>query len=160
MSLKSISSIKIVVTRNLAIIVSFLFLSFIFASFYNILIVLQYPTHQVALFRIYWITLMWELPIITMGVAIGSLITIVTSKTLAIPVVIVGWFVSMNLFSGQLVGNYGSKLILRHNSVYGRALFYNALPSILLNRIAWIGISMIVIVLTIKIYDQREGVSF
>ncbi len=125
-------------------------------SLYNILLVIHNPGVSVGLLRMYGITLMWQLPIISMGVTMASFITILTGKVLAIPLTFVYWFTSMLIGGSKLVGNLGFKLMLRHNTIYARDLFMDDIVNILLGRGMWIGIAMALVLITVTVYDRRR----
>ncbi len=156
LSSKAISSRQLVLTRNAALICAFLLMSLLVATFYNLLSIFQNPSQDVAWLSIYWITFLWQLPIIAIGVAVPSLITILTSKTLAIPIMVFTWFINFLFSSSQLVGNYGAKLIIRHNSVYERHLFYDQFRGILFNRFMWLAIAVLVTLAAVKSYDEKR----
>lgn len=156
LSSKAISSRQLVITRNAALVCAFVLMGILVATFYNLLSIFQNPSQDVAWLSIYWITFLWQLPIIAIGVAVASLITILTSKTLAIPIMVFTWFINF-LFSGsQLVGNYGAKLIIRHNTVYERHLFYDHFRGILFNRFMWLAIAVLITLAAVKSFDEKR----
>jgi ABC-type transport system involved in multi-copper enzyme maturation permease subunit len=153
---RKISSRQLVFSRSMALMTALILISLLIASFYNIMALINNGFENVGLFRIYAITLLWQAPIIFMVIAMTSLVTLLSSRALAVPLMFILWFVTMLLGSSILVGDYGMKLVLRHNSLYEGDLFSDHLPMILVNRFFWISLALLILLFCIRLYQRKR----
>lgn len=100
----------------------------------------------------------WLLPEIMIVLAVAFFITELTENVISI-FVQVFWAIASLFGSVSLKGNFGWNLIARWNALGDSAIFWQQKQDLLLNRGFYFGLSLVVFVLTIVIYEKkrREG---
>lgn len=100
----------------------------------------------------------WLLPTIMTAAAVGMLFTELTETALAVLLQGVWWFV--DVFAGGTVkihgGMYGWNLMPRHNSELNYQAYVDGFSQLVSNRILYVSISIIMIALTVVIYEQKR----
>ncbi len=97
----------------------------------------------------------WLLPTIMTAAAVGMFLTELTDTALAILIQGAWWFVSV--FTGALHGGaYGWNLIPRHNTVMNWSGYHDHFSQLAANRILYVFLSVILVVLTVLIYQQKR----
>lgn len=102
-------------------------------------------------------TLLWLLPNITIVTALGAFITELVSPLIAIFVQGAWWYLALE--STDLVGEITRyALIIRHNSMGDIALFEAQYGDFVWNRWAYLGMSVVLLLITIVLYEwKRKG---
>ena len=114
----------------------------------------DYAVDSVAFFRY---ALLWLVPNILTSSAVGMLVTELASGLLAIFVQGVWWIASIFSAMGGLTGGIGKfTLVMRHNSLSGRDVFYAQWTDILFNRSFFTVLSILAIMLTAFLYEQKR----
>lgn len=155
---KMSSSAKIVLSRFLAMVILLTTVILLIATFYNIKIIKANGIENVDLFAFYRYALLWLTPSLIVVLSVGTFTTILTNSPLGILVMFIWWFIG--LFGGvdDIYGGYGYQLVLRHNIIGNTDVYFNNLGQVLLNRGIYTAISIILIILSIKVYRiKREG---
>lgn len=100
----------------------------------------------------------WLLPTIMTAAAVGMLFTELTETALAVLLQGAWWFV--DVFAGGTVkihgGMYGWNLMPRHNSELNYQAYVDGFSQLVSNRILYVSISIIMIALTVVIYEQKR----
>lgn len=100
----------------------------------------------------------WLLPTVMMATAVGMLFTELTETALAVLIQGAWWFV--DVFAGGTMeihgGMYGWHLMPRHNSELNYQAYVDGFSQLVSNRILYVSISIIMIVLTVVIYEQKR----
>ena len=93
--------------------------------------------------------------------AAGMLLTELISGGAAILVQFVLWFIPLLRGSGMLWGNISRfTLICRHNSLFYREQFITHMGAFVFSRIFYILISLILVLLTVLVYELKRGGRF
>lgn len=100
----------------------------------------------------------WLLPTILVTLSVGFFLTELTDSAIAILVQGIWWFVSV-FMATDLVGVTGWNLIPRFNSLVGYEIYEQMKDQLFRNRWFYTALAMILLLLTIWIYDgKRKGV--
>lgn len=104
--------------------------------------------------------LLWNLPIIMAMLALSFFLTEVAQNILAIPVGLV-WVFGSEITADTLTGNFGLKLVTRWNRFGGYNSFAAQFAELCRNKIYYVGLSIVLLLLTIIVYEKRrrEGTS-
>lgn len=152
---RKISSAKIVGIRYLALISSMLvpvLLTFLHAVMgVNNL----YPDKNISWINAAGLAAIWLIPSILIVTAVGALISELISPLLAIFVQGVWWYVAAE--TTKLTGNITKwTLMIRHNTLGKEKLFQSQYDDFLWNRIFYIILAVICLVITIFIYEKKR----
>lgn len=99
----------------------------------------------------------WQLPTIMMVTAVGMFLTELTDTAVAVLVQGAWWFVTIFASQGRIGGgNYGWNLVPRHNTEWNWQGFHDGFPQLLANRIFYAAGALILVVLTILVYEQKR----
>lgn len=153
---KKSSSAKIVLSRFLAMLILFTLTILLIASFYNIKIINANGIENVDSLAFYKYTLIWLIPSLMVVLSLGTFTTILTNSPMGIIVMLGWWFISLFGSQSRIYGGYGYQLIIRHNIVGNTNVFFDNLQLILLNRGIYVTLSIILISLSIKIYNRKR----
>lgn len=100
----------------------------------------------------------WLLPTILVTLSVGFFLTELTDSAIAILVQGIWWFVSL-FMATDLVGVAGWNLIPRFNSLVGYEIYEQMKGQLFRNRWFYTALALILLLLTIWIYDEkRKGV--
>lgn len=154
---KSISSRKIVLTRILAMFLMFTVSIIILATVYNMIIISTYGAQNVDILAFYKYIALWILPNLLFVLAFGTLITILTGYPVGVIGMLIMWIIFVSGNVNNLSGGYGWPLIMRQNGLGNTALYFESLGSVYLNRVVYIIISLIFILLSVKIFDLKRN---
>lgn len=100
----------------------------------------------------------WLLPTILVTLSVGFFLTELTDSAIAILVQGIWWFVSL-FMPTTLVGVSGWNLVPRFNSLVGYEIYEQMRPQLFRNRSFYTILALILLLLTIWIYDlKRKGV--
>lgn len=100
----------------------------------------------------------WLLPTVMAATAVGMLFTELTDTALAVLIQGAWWFI--DVFAGGTVkihgGMYGWNLMPRHNSELNYQAYVEGFSQLLSNRIFYASVSIIMVALTVVIYEQKR----
>jgi ABC-type transport system involved in multi-copper enzyme maturation permease subunit len=162
---RDISSMKLILTRYAAMVfmmlIPFIVLS-LFPSIYLINFALK-NNMSVDIFAFMKYIIAWILPTLMTTAAVALIITTITDTPLAIAIqfiwsfisLTVGGFAAYNGGTGDLI-HYGMNLLIRHNTTDNLQYYRDNLTQIAVNRIFYTVLSIILVVLTIFIYEQKR----
>lgn len=155
-----ISSAKLILSRYLAAVIMAV-TPVLILSCSMLVQVIYYANHiqvEYDLFAFVKYTVFWLLPTILVSLSVGFFLTELTDSPVAIFVQVVWWFASL-MAPGKLVGVAGWNLIPRFNSVLGYEIYEQMRSQLLRNRLFYTVLAMVLLLLTIGIYDlKRKGV--
>lgn len=101
----------------------------------------------------------WLLPTIMVSVSVGFFFTELTDSAVGIMVQGIWWLISIFMSTSNLVGNVGWNLVPRFNVLGDHRTFLNVYTELIRNRIFYAGISILLLIACIVVYDQkRKGV--
>jgi hypothetical protein len=162
---RNISSVKFILARYAALVfmmvIPFLILSLLpsislirFASANNL---------PVDIFAFAKYILAWIFPTLMMTTAVAFVITTITDTPVAIAVQFIWSFINLTVGgfaayaggTGNLI-HYGMNLMIRHNTVGNLQYYQDNIAQIAVNRIVYAVLSIILIALTIFIYEQKR----
>ncbi|WP_223068695.1 ABC transporter permease [Paenibacillus caui] len=152
------SSIQIVFTRYLAMIVMMLLPVLLMAVYAAISVAGKYSGMETDGLAFVKYSLGWLLPTLMASTAVGVFLTELTDFPIAIAVQGLWWFLGMFAGMKHLDGGYGWDLFLRHNKIGNTQVFLDNFNTLLTNRILYAGLSIVLILLTVWIYElKRRG---
>ncbi len=96
----------------------------------------------------------WLLPTVMITVSVGFLFTILTDTPLGILVGFIWGFLS--IFTGKLSGDYGFRMLIRHNSTIGRDIIDTAMNEIIFNRVFYVVIAIFILLISVWIYEKKR----
>ncbi|MDO5716271.1 MAG: hypothetical protein Q4Q17_00585 [Tissierellia bacterium] len=151
---KNVSDVSLFCARTMAYLLAFIGVVFLFVTFYQWKAIHAFGWKAIDTYSLYWMALYWLLPTVFVITALSSLITIATDSPLAIPVIVLTWFLSVR---GSLY-KYGWKLIPRHNEFGNEVFFLEHYKQLILNRLLWTGVGIFLSLIAIYVLKQkREG---
>lgn len=154
---RQISSVRLIFTRFIALVAVMMIPVILTAIIANNMVNSLYSDYTLDRFAIFWYALFWLVPNIMTASAVGMLVTELSSGLLAIFVQGAWWFTSVFSSAGRLTGGIGRfTLVMRHNSLTGRDVFFAQWNNIVFNRVFFTVISLIGIALAAFIYEQKR----
>jgi len=97
----------------------------------------------------------WIMPGGMISAAVGMVLTVLTSSPAAIAVLVLWWFLSLSM--GNIGGSYGGlTLIPRHNTMQNKVYFIENLGTLAVNRSFYIALSVVLVLLTIYLFEQKR----
>lgn len=158
---RKISSAKLIFTRYTAVLTMLVIPVIILSVMATIKIISLYPDSKTDIFAIPIMSLCWLLPNIMISSAVGMFFTEISSPLIAVFIQGVWWISSMMNISNGLTGNTGKfTLVCRHNSLYEANLFEEDFSKFVFNRIFYIFLAVIMIILDSYIYSRRRKGDF
>ena len=154
---RKISSAKLIFTRFCALVAVMLLPLILTTAIAHIRVKGIYPDCAVDGFAFFRYALLWLVPNILTALAVGMLVTELASGLLAIFVQAVWWIASIFSAMGGLTGEIGKfTLVMRHNSLGERDVFYAQWTDILFNRSFFTVLSLLAMILTVFLYEQKR----
>lgn len=99
----------------------------------------------------------WLAPTIMTAAAVGMFFTELTDTALGVLVQGVWWFISVFTGTNTLHGGmYGWNLVPRHNTEMNQTGFQEGLAQLAANRLLYVLLALVLVVLSILIYQQRR----
>lgn len=158
---RKISSVKLIFTRYGALVFMMILPVLITALMAQGKISGFYPDNALDHFAMLKGAVTWVIPNIMIGTAVGMFVTEVSSGLFAIFVQGAWWIASLFAGTGSLTGNMGKfTLVLRHNSLYKLNEFLAEYDNFVFNRIFYTAASLIVVALTVFLYEQKRRGGF
>jgi len=153
---KPVSTISLIISRYLAMLISFTIVLVLFASYYNFQVISEFGLNQVDPFYFYGYTLVWLLPIIMLVLSVGTFMTIVTDSPIGIGVQLIWWFLDMFTGISDIKGGYEHSMVLRHNIVGNTMIYMENRGQLFLNRSLYILLAIGLLILSIWIYNEKR----
>lgn len=153
---RSVSSISLVATRYLAIVVMMIVPILILAFISNVMVWGVHSGQDLDYFAFITYTIGWVLPSVMISSAVGVFLTELTDTPIAIAVQALWWFMDMNIGIKIIKGGYGTLLNPRHNIKGNTQVYIDNFDALLINRVSYVVASLILIALTVMIYEQKR----
>lgn len=154
---RQIKSKDIVWGRYLAMVISLSILILAMASYYNIKVIKHFGIENIDILAYYKYTIIWLIPTMMISLAVGTLLTIVTDSPVGVVAQLVWFFLDISSkFESMQGGGYGMSLMLRHNTVGNTSGYLNNVNQILVNRIIFVIVALVMVLISEKIYDKKR----
>lgn len=157
-NVKAIGTAKLIIVRYLALLAAVLIPVFLL-SLESLVPLVEFSVEtgiEIDLFAFAKYILWWLLPTSMIVLALGMFLTILTRTPVAVIVQLVWWFMDSS-FTG-LSGDTGLfTLMIRHNLLNGSELIRQDLGIIWMNRGIMAGVAVLLVLLSIVIYDMKRG---
>lgn len=149
---RSISTVRLIVTRTFAMLFLLLLPVLLYAGFLTVKF--AGPGRDLSAFLVY--SLGWLMPTVLVSMAVGMFLTELTDTPIAIAAQGIWWMYSM--FSGlsMMDGGYGMNLMPRHNDTGGSDVFREYFGTFAFNRIFYVLLAIALIAGTAFIYDRKR----
>lgn len=158
---RRISSFRLIFTRFAALTVTMFVPVLLTMAAALIQAVRIYGGSNISYAAMFTVPSFWLIPNIMEAAAAGMLLTELISGGAAILVQFVLWFIPLLRGSGMLWGNISRfTLICRHNSLFYREQFITHMGAFVFSRIFYILISLILVLLTVLVYELKRGGRF
>ena len=155
---KTIGTARLIIVRYLALLAAVLLPVFLL-SLESLIPLVEFSVEtgiEIDLFAFAKYILWWLLPTSMIVLALGMFLTILTRTPVAVIVQLVWWFMDSS-FTG-LSGDTGLfTLMIRHNLLNGSELIRQNMGIIWMNRGIMAGVSVLLVLLSIVIYDMKRG---
>ena len=155
---KQIETVKLIIVRTLAILTAVI-LPVIILSFESLIPLMEYSAETgiaIDAFAFIKYILWWLLPTVIVVTGLGTFLTILTTTPIAILVQFIWWFID-SAITGLSGDTRLYTLMIRHNSLNGAELIQRDFNIIWLNRGLMMFVSIVLIYLSIVIYNKKRG---
>ena len=157
-NVKAIGTSKLIIVRYLALLAAVLIPVFLL-SLESLVPLVEFSVEtgiEIDLFAFAKYILWWLLPTSMIVLALGMFLTILTRTPVAVIVQLVWWFMDSSFT--ELSGDTGLfTLMIRHNLLNGSELIRQDLGIIWMNRGIMAGVAVLLVLLSIVIYDMKRG---
>lgn len=157
-NVKAIGTAKLIIVRYLALLAAVLIPVFLL-SLESLVPLVEFSVEtgiEIDLFAFAKYILWWLLPTSMIVLALGMFLTILTRTPVAVIVQLVWWFMDSSFT--ELSGDTGLfTLMIRHNLLNGSELIRQDLGLIWMNRGIMAGVAVLLVLLSIVIYDMKRG---
>lgn len=157
-NVKAIGTAKLIIVRYLALLAAVLIPVFLL-SLESLVPLVEFSVEtgiEIDLFAFAKYILWWLLPTSMIVLALGMFLTILTRTPVAVIVQLVWWFMDSSFT--ELSGDTGLfTLMFRHNLLNGSELIRQDLGIIWMNRGIMAGVAVLLVLLSIVIYDMKRG---
>ena len=157
-NVKAIGTAKLIIVRYLALLAAVLIPVFLL-SLESLVPLVEFSVEtgiEIDLFAFAKYILWWLLPTSMIVLALGMFLTILTRTPVAVVVQLVWWFIDASF--PELSGDTGLfTLMIRHNLLNGSELIRQDLGIIWMNRGIMAGVAVLLVLLSIVIYDMKRG---
>lgn len=157
---KKVSSFKLLISRYSAMLILFTLAIILIATFYNIKIIMINGIVNTDPLAFYKYSLLWLIPTLMIVLSVGTFTTILTNSPIGIIVMLAIWFITIFGSQANMQGGYGFQLILRHNIIGNTSLYFSNIHQVLINRGIYIAISLILVLISIKLYSKKRKGAF
>lgn len=153
---RKISSTGIIFVRYLAMIVSMLIPVLLIAAYASFSVSAMYSGMDLDSFAFFKYAFGWLMPTLMISTSIGIFFTELTDSPIAIAIQGSWWF--FDVFKGikQLEGGYGLELSPRHNILGSTQVYLDNFSTLMNNRIIYVVLSILLVVMTVLIYEQKR----
>lgn len=157
-NVKAIGTAKLIIVRYLALLAAVLIPVFLL-SLESLVPLVEFSVEtgiEIDLFAFAKYILWWLLPTSMIVLALGMFLTILTRTPVAVIVQLVWWFMDSSFT--EVSGDTGLfTLMIRHNLLNGSELIRQDLGIIWMNRGIMAGVAVLLVLLSIVIYDMKRG---
>lgn len=157
-NVKAIGTAKLIIVRYLALLAAVLIPVFLL-SLESLVPLVEFSVEtgiEIDLFAFAKYILWWLLPTSMIVLALGMFLTILTRTPVAVIVQLVWWFMDSSFT--ELSGDTGLfTLMIRHNLLNGSELIRQDLGIIWMNRGIMVGVAVLLVLLSIVIYEMKRG---
>ena len=157
-NVKAIGTAKLIIVRYLALLAAVLIPVFLL-SLESLVPLVEFSVEtgiEIDLFAFAKYILWWLLPTSMIVLALGMFLTILTRTPVAVIVQLVWWFMDSSFT--ELSGDTGLfTLMIRHNLLNGSELIRQDLGIIGMNRGIMAGVAVLLVLLSIVIYEMKRG---
>ena len=157
-NVNAIGTAKFIIVRYLALLAAVLIPVFLL-SLESLVPLVEFSVEtgiEIDLFAFAKYILWWLLPTSMIVLALGMFLTILTRTPVAVIVQLVWWFMDSSFT--ELSGDTGLfTLMIRHNLLNGSELIRQDLGIIWMNRGIMAGVAVLLVLLSIVIYDMKRG---
>ena len=157
-NVKAIGTAKLIIVRYLALLAAVLIPVFLL-SLESLVPLVEFSVEtgiEIDLFAFAKYILWWLLPTSMIVLALGMFLTILTRTPVAVIVQLVWWFMDSSFT--ELSGDTGLfTLMIRHDLLNGSELIRQDLGIIWMNRGIMAGVAVLLVLLSIVIYDMKRG---
>lgn len=157
---RHISSVRFILARFLALITGVMIPVFIMCTILTGIHGMDYGWGNIDLLAYFKYAVIWILPIATVTTAIGLFFTVLTDTPVAIAIQLVWWFMDISGGEGaySFFGLRPLQLMPRHNALGKTQIYMDYLPNLIQNRIWMTIIAVLLVILTIFIFNiKRKG---
>ncbi len=155
---KTIGTARLIIVRYLALLAAVLLPVFLL-SLESLIPLVEFSVEtgiEIDLFAFAKYILWWLLPTSMIVLALGMFLTILTRTPVAVIVQLVWWFMDSSFT--ELSGDTGLfTLMIRHNLLNGSELIRQDLGIIWMNRGIMAGVAVLLVLLSIVIYEMKRG---
>ena len=155
---KQTRTAKLIVTRYSAMLIAVI-LPVILLSFESLIPLVKYGSETgiaIDIFAFMKYIMWWLLPTAMIVTSLGMFLTILTSTPLAVLVQFAWWFADTSV-TGLFDDTNLFTLMIRHNTLNGSEIIRQNFTLICLNRGLLVLLSLVLIGLSITIYDRKRG---
>lgn len=154
---RSISSVKIIGTRFLALVCAVFIPVLLLATFETYRLTTILSNEQLNHFAFFTYSFGWLLPTVLFVVALGLLITEWSGTILAVAVQMFLFFLSISIGLQELMGGYkGWMISIRHNTIGNTAVFLENMNILLINRLVYTALAILLLGLTMVVYEKKR----
>ncbi len=158
---RKVSSFKLVFTRFAALFATMMIPVLLCAALSAAKIMYMYSGSDPSFTGFFAVSGAWLIPNIAMTTAVGMLVSEIFSAGAAILVQFIFWFGSLMMSDAALYGNIGKfTFICRHNRLMYRADFMANYDNFVFNRVFYLILSLVMVLLTVFVYELKRGGRF
>lgn len=158
---RKISSFRLVLTRYTALVTMMFIPELITMAAALIQALIVYNGYTLDIAVMFTLPTFWLLPEIMVVTALGMFMTETFSSGTAILVQVIWAFLSLMSGGAELSGDIGKfDLICRHNTLSERDVFLLEQNNFVFNRVFYMILSLIIILLTVFVYNLKRGGKF
>ncbi len=150
------SSVKITFNRYLAIVVLCSAVIFVLAGIAAISLAVNCTEPDLNLWYFAYYPALWIIPSIMVSAAIGAFLTELTDTPIGILAMLVYWFIDINSNGLQIDACVPYALVPRQNTIFAAEKFEAAFPTFLINRIGFIIVSIVLMLLTALLLERKR----
>ena len=153
---RKISTLKLLSSRYLALILMML-IPFILLSLFPLVQLMTFGAKHnlpVDIFAFVRYIMVWIFPTILTTTSVAFFFTILTDTPIAILIQFIWSFICLS--STELIGGYGLGIVIRHNGIGDFQIYKDGIREIFLNRISYSCFAMIILLISMLIYEQKR----
>jgi len=151
------SSLKIVSGRFLALLAMTILPLLVFDVIFTHNVSNMYPGAAFNVLTYFKYTAGWLMPSAMVAIAVGMLLTELTSSPIAIAVQGLWWFLDMFTGMREMKGGYGGFVLSpRHNALGNTQVFVDSFGALAVNRLFYSGLAILLVGLTVLVYEQNR----
>ena len=151
------SSVKIVLTRYIAIITAIMIPVIIISYISNISSWSFYDGMKLDYLAPLKYDFGWILPSVMISAAVGLFFTELTNTAIGVAIQGLWWFIDINMGIAEIKGGYSLfRLSPRHNTLNHTQTFMDHFDNLVANRLLFVGLALIFVTATIMIYEQKR----